>query len=81
MSCTTVFNSKSIDIEELFLPNKNVNKVDVKKNEDKYIEMLHEINDWINVYKNIEGFNYRKEFNKFYGKMVNRYRIYCKKSI
>ena len=80
MACTTTFNSKNIDIEELFLNDKS-NKVNVIKNEENYINMLYEINEWVEKNSVIDGFNYKKEFARFYGKMVNRYRIYCKKNI
>ena len=80
MACSTVNKNLNIEIEDLLLQDKELKNV-IEKNEEIYKSMLYNIFDWIHNNSNIENFNYKKEFNKYYLKLVNKNRVFCKKNV
>jgi ELP3 family radical SAM enzyme/protein acetyltransferase len=57
-------------------------KPTIEKNIITYEKIIFEMYEWLNKkLKEKTYIDFKREFNRFYGKMVNKYRVYCKKSI
>jgi ELP3 family radical SAM enzyme/protein acetyltransferase len=80
MACSITKKNNNIEIEDLLLNNKYM-KDTIINNEDKYKQIIYDIKTWIDKNSSEKMFNYSKEFKKVYGKIVNKYRIFCKKNV
>ena len=79
MACTTVANN--FDIEDVLL-DKNVDADKIRENLPMYKEMIHTIYKWMKTTLTEDPqCNIRGKFNRIYGSLTRKYRIYVKKCI
>lgn len=78
MACSTINQNISHDFEDLFL-NKSDNIDNIRNNILIYKQMIIDIIQW--SLENKQNKYFQEKFNKFYNQLINKYRIYCKKSI
>jgi ELP3 family radical SAM enzyme/protein acetyltransferase len=87
MACSTTNKQISLDLEDLFLGGKShkhvATKDAIQKNMHIYKKMICEIRDWIGMVSLVgdKNFHIRKEFNKYFNKLVLSNKVYCKKSL
>jgi len=81
MACSTLTHGKKIEVEDLFL-RKDEDASLVETNREIYIEMLHNVEEWVSrIPQDDPSFHVQKEFNKYYAKMTRKYRVMCRKNI
>ena len=80
-ACSATFSKKKMDIEDIFL-DKTKNFDTIRANMPIYKEMLLGIMTWMKTtLKETPDCDIRGKFNKYYGQMCRRHRIYVKKNL
>lgn len=81
MSCLSQSNNIDISMEDLLLERDQEHISSIYDNMSIYKSIIHDILAWIESKAHIQNFDYIQKFNSIYSKFINKYRVFCKKSI
>jgi ELP3 family radical SAM enzyme/protein acetyltransferase len=81
MSCISQRNNIDIPMEDLLLDRDQKHITSIYDNMGIYKTIIRDIIKWISSKSHIKNFDYIQKFNIIYSKFINKYRVFCKKSI